>query len=197
MNIKRRNAIIITMAATLLLTVEYTKVDDVNREIYSPEIVEETVEMEPIIASAAAAISESISMSVYIPVSPIPEEVIEPEEPTVSDEEIELIALVTMAEAEGESEYGKRLVIDTILNRVDGEYWPDTISEVIYQPNQFTSMWNGRIERCEVRDDICQLVKEEMETRTNEDVVFFQMYDYSIYGEPMFQEGCHYFSSYE
>ena len=37
----------------------------------------------------------------------------------LSDEEIRLIALVTMAEAEGEPELGKRLVIDTILNRVD------------------------------------------------------------------------------
>ena len=33
-------------------------------------------------------------------------------------EDIELIAIVTMAEAEGECEEGKRLVIDTILNRV-------------------------------------------------------------------------------
>lgn len=31
-----------------------------------------------------------------------------------TDEEIELIALVTLAEAEGECEEGKRLVIDTI-----------------------------------------------------------------------------------
>ena len=38
-------------------------------------------------------------------------------------EDIELIALVTMAEAEGECEEGKRLVIDTILNRVDSVYF--------------------------------------------------------------------------
>lgn len=119
----------------------------------------------------------------------------EPEYP-ISNEEIELIALVTMAEAEGESELGKRLVIDTILNRVDSSRFPDTIEGVIYQPNQFEAMWNGRVDRCYVRDDICELVKEELESRTNEDVVFFQMYDYSPYGNPLFQEGCHYFSSY-
>ena len=41
------------------------------------------------------------------------------EEPIVSmsEEDISLIALITMAEAEGECEEGKRLVIDTILNR--------------------------------------------------------------------------------
>lgn len=111
-------------------------------------------------------------------------------------EDIELIALVTMAEAEGECEEGKRLVIDTILNRVDSEYFPDTVYEVIYQPNQFSPMWNGRVERCEVREDICQLVKEELESRTNYEVMFFTAGQYSKYGKPMFQVEDHYFSSY-
>ena len=82
----------------------------------------------------------------------------------MSKEDVELIALVTMAEAEGECEEGKRLVIDTILNRVDSEHFPDTVYEVIYQPNQFSSMWNGRVDRCEVRKDICGLVYEELDT---------------------------------
>lgn len=112
-------------------------------------------------------------------------------------EEIELMALVTMAEAEGESEYGKRLVIDTILNRVDHKRFPNTVHGVIYQKNAFESMWNGRVDRCEVRDDICQLVKEEIRSRTSEEVVFFQMHNYSPYGIALFKEGCHYFSKYK
>lgn len=116
-------------------------------------------------------------------------------EPLCSDEEIELIALVTMAEAEGESEEGKRLVIDTILNRVESEQFPDTIHEVVYQPNQFSSMWNGRVDRCYVMDDICQLVREEAEQRKNDDVVFFTAGKYSRYGQPLFKVGNHYFSS--
>lgn len=115
----------------------------------------------------------------------------------LSQEEIELIALVTMAEAEGECEEGKRLVIDTILNRVDSLNFPDTVYEVIYQPNQFSSMWNGRIERCTVSDDICSLVEEELVSRTNNDTIFFTAGDYGRYGTPMFQVGNHYFSSYE
>ena len=99
--------------------------------------------------------------------------------------------------AEGECEEGKRLVIDTVLNRVDSEYFPDTVYEVIYQPNQFSSMWNGRVDRCEVREDICELVYEELESRTNYDVVFFTAGEYSAYGVPMFQVGNHYFSKYE
>lgn len=116
---------------------------------------------------------------------------------TVSDEEIYLLALVTMAEAEGECEEGKRLVIDTILNRVDSEHFPDTITDVIYQPNQFTSMWNGRSDRCEVTDEICELVREELAERTNSEVIFFRTGRYSDYGEPMFVVENHYFSSYE
>lgn len=114
----------------------------------------------------------------------------------ISKEDLELIALITMAEAEGESEHGKRLVISTILNRVDSEYFPDTVKGVIYQPNAFTSVWNGRVDRCEVLPDICRLVEDEINSRTNGDVVFFSAGDYSNYGVPMFSEGNHYFSSY-
>lgn len=134
--------------------------------------------------------TESIESTTYI---------CEPTEPEwmLPREDIELIALVTMAEAEGECEEGKRLVIDTILNRVDSEHWPDTVSEVIWQPDQFTSMWNGRVDRCYVSEDICRLVIEELYLRTNTDVVFFSAGAYSDYGKPMFQVENHYFSSYE
>ena len=161
-------------------------------------------------ARTQETVVEEISIEFDIPETPVVKppikEVIDHveviEEPVVvesysmSEEDIRLIALVTMAEAEGESEYGKRLVIDTILNRMDHERFPDTASEVIYQKNQFTSMWNGRVDRCYVMDDICQLVREELQSRTNYDVVFFTAGGYGKYGTPMFSEGNHYFASY-
>lgn len=110
-----------------------------------------------------------------------------------SEDEIELLALVTVAEAEGESEYGKRLVIDTILNRVDSESFPNTIRGVIYHKNQFTSMWNGRTKRCVVTDDVRQLVREELISRTNNEVLYFTAGGYGQYGTPAFQVGNHYF----
>jgi N-acetylmuramoyl-L-alanine amidase len=115
----------------------------------------------------------------------------------LSEEEINLIALVTMGEAEGETELGKRLVIDTILNRADDPHFPDNVTDVIYQPNQFSVMWNGRIDRCYIMPEIVELVKEELLERTNYDVIFFMAGGYSKYGKPLFQECCHYFSSYE
>lgn len=115
----------------------------------------------------------------------------------MSEKEIAQIALVTMAEAEGECEEGKRLVIDTILNRLDSSYFPNTVEGVIYQPYQFSSMWNGRADRCVVRKDICRLVEEELESRRNYDVIFFSSEGYSPYGVPVFQVGNHYFSNYD
>ena len=114
----------------------------------------------------------------------------------ISEEDIELIALVTVAEVESEGEYCKRLVIDTILNRVDHPYFPNTVRGVVYQKNQFSVMWNGRINRCVVTDDVRKLVREELESRTSYDVMFFQLGGYSKYGKPLVKVGPCYFSSY-
>ena len=130
-----------------------------------------------------------------VPTEPETESVIKEVE-LASPYEIELLALVTMAEAEGEPEEGKRLVIDTILNRVDSPHFPNTIEGVIYQEGQFSSMWDGRINICYVKEDICQLVREELQSRSNYDVMFFRTGYYSKYGTPMFQVGHHYFASY-
>lgn len=169
------------------IQVEETPVEEV---IYDVEVIQEVEEIEEVVV-----IEEPVEEIVQEEVEAIT--VIE-ETYSISEEDIRLIALVTMAEAEGESEFGKRLVIDTILNRVDSDnpYYPDTVHGVIYQKHQFEAVWNGRIDRCYVMDDIVQLVKEELQSRTNYDVMFFRTLHYSEYGIPMFQEGNHYFSSY-
>lgn len=136
---------------------------------------EETIEVEPVIEEIPAIAHKSV---------------------TLTDEEIDLIALVTMAEAEGECEEGKRLVIDTILNRMESVYFPNTVYDVIYQPEHFSSVWCDRIERCYVDDDIRQLVIEECNARLDYEVMFFTAGRYGKYGEPMYQVGNHYFSSY-
>lgn len=133
---------------------------------------------------------------VYGAVNNLTVQILEENECTLSENDIYLIALVTMAEAEGECEEGKRLVIDTILNRVDSVYFPDTVYDVVYQPNQFTSMSNGRCSRVTVTNEVCELVKEEARNRMNSEVIFFNAYHYSAYGTKMFQLGNHYFSSY-
>ena len=112
-----------------------------------------------------------------------------------SNDELVLMAQITIAEAEGESEYGKRLVIDTILNRKDSDNFPSTITEVIFQPNRFTCINNGRFDRVKVDGDTVDLVVQEIKNRSNYDTVYFSAGDYSTYGTPLFKEGNHYFSS--
>lgn len=142
--------------------------------------------------SATKAVNESVSETVTM-AAVIPEP--EPEI-YLSEEDIRLIATVTMAEAEGECEEGKRLVIDTILNRMESGRFPNTASGVIYQKSQFSCMTDGRINVCYVKDDIYQLVVEEMYQRLNYDVVYFRGGRYSSSGSPMFKVGGHYFSSF-
>ena len=153
------------------------------------------VEAEPVITQVTVEVKSEIVASTTVSKN-IEVKTIYKDKSTLSDEEIELIALLTMAEAEGECEEGKRLVIDTILNRMDSDlsYFPDTIHEVVYQKNAFTSMWNGRVDRCYVTEDLCRLVREELENRTNYEVLYFCAGNYSKYGTPLWPVGNHYFS---
>ena len=110
------------------------------------------------------------------------------------DEDIKLIALITMAEAEGCSEYAQRLVIDTILNRVESSAWPNTAKGVIYQKGQFDPIWNGRINRCYVQDRLARLVKDEIICRTNREVIFFRSGHYFDWAKPITNDSNVYFS---
>lgn len=73
----------------------------------------------------------------------------ETKETSFNAEERYLLAKIAMAEAEGEDVTGKVLVIRTVLNRVAGEDFPDTIEEVLYQEGQFTPVGNGRFDSVE------------------------------------------------
>lgn len=112
-----------------------------------------------------------------------------------SDEEINLLARITFAEAGNQCDEGKRLVIDTVLNRTDSKHFPDSIRDVIFQKNQFCPTTNGSLNKAKVKDDIRELVIEEMKSRTNEDVIFFNSRGFTKYGKRMFKVGDHYFSS--
>lgn len=130
-----------------------------------------------------------------IEIEQIEQEVVPETQLPLTDDEIDLIALVTMAEAEGEPEEGQRLVIDVILNRLDSSRFSDTIDGVIYAKNAFECMWNGRVNRCYVRDDIRQLVIEELLNRTNYEVLYFRTNHYHTFGTPVVSVGNHYFST--
>ena len=182
----RKIFMVLMMAVVVVTMASFTPVAPAVELMEPVDIPAPVVEAVPLVSKEVVVTPPPV-----VETSP-PEEVF-----PLTQEEIELIALVTMAEAGGECEYGQRLVIDTILNRVDDPHFPDTVHEVVYQKNQFSSMWNGRVDRCYVKEELVDLVKEELRNRTNYDVVFFRTERYSDYGVPMFQVEHHYFSSYD
>jgi len=66
-----------------------------------------------------------------------------------SQEEIDALARITRAEAEGETPLGKTAVASTVLNRVKSERYPSSITGVIYQRisgrYQYSPVADGRI----------------------------------------------------
>lgn len=106
-----------------------------------------------------------------------------------------LIAKLVLAEAEGEPEMGKRLVIDTVLNRLDSIDFPNTVYDVIYQPYHYSPAWDGRIEIFSELEDAFKLVVDEIQHRTNSEVLYFRTDTFHEFGTPMEQVGNHYFST--
>lgn len=66
---------------------------------------------------------------------------------SLTDEDCTTLKRIAMAEAEGESTEGKALVMMVVLNRVDDDWFPDTVSEVVFQKlsgkYQFTPVKDG------------------------------------------------------
>lgn len=68
----------------------------------------------------------------------------EPTGASSPDAEIELLARLVNAEAGDASEETQIAVASVILNRVNSDKFPDTISEVIYQSGQYTTVSGSR-----------------------------------------------------
>lgn len=107
---------------------------------------------------------------------------------------LEAMALCVMAEAGGECDQGIRLVVDTILNRVDSDEFPDSIWGVIYQPYAFSCVGNGMIDRVEPTETVFRIIVEELENRTDYKPLYFRTERYADYGKPLYKVGNHYFS---
>lgn len=116
-------------------------------------------------------------------------ELIDPE-PAVqlTFEEKQLIARVIQAEAGGEDMVGKRLVADTVINRVRDPHFPATVSAVVWQPCQYcVSGWYS--------DECMEAVEIECRNgQIDEWIVWFAAGSYLPYGVPAYQHGGHCFS---
>lgn len=112
-------------------------------------------------------------------------------------DDLELLALCVEAEAGNQGLEGKRLVVDVVLNRVDDATgrWGDTIREVITEPGQFASYWDGGMEKIqEVSEETYRAVRMETAERGYPGIYYFREGEWSEYGTPWKKVGDHYFS---
>ena len=110
-----------------------------------------------------------------------------------SEEEVNLMAAVVHLEAGNQDELGKQLVVDTILNRVDCLYFPNTVTEVIDQRGQFnTAKKAHKMNPLDIPIDCYGAVASEILERKNEEVFYFSR-GYGC-GTPLFKHGDHCFS---
>lgn len=84
------------------------------------------------------------------------------EGPVLSQEDYDNLLRIVEAEASGEDEKGKILVANVVMNRVEDEDFPDSVTEVIFQRNngvtQFSPVANGRFWKVTVSDETIEAV---------------------------------------
>lgn len=135
-------------------------------------------------------------------VAPVPEEEIEVvvENPSTDLTERYMLAALVMAEAGNQGLTGKKLVVDTVLNRVADPDFPDTIEGVVYQKNQYSVVWNGQMRkylegREAITDDCFTAVNEELIDQVDYAAIYFNAGGWPGYGTRLYKYGDHYFES--
>ncbi len=104
----------------------------------------------------------------------------------MTEEEFIFISSVVEAESDrSESLEGRILIAEVILNRVNSPSFPDTITGVLTQSGQFTTVVNGHsvTERTELSDEAVIQAVRAIESGEAAPVYFFNCIGYN-YGEP-------------
>lgn len=117
----------------------------------------------------------------------------------LSESDFYFISSVVEAESDrSESLDGRILIAETILNRVESELFPDTVSGVLTQSGQFSTVVNGHsiTERTELSDEAVIIAAREIEAGTAPEVLFFNCIGYN-YGTPYGYVDGNYFMTYE
>lgn len=77
--------------------------------------------------------------------------------------ELDVLRRIVESEAGSEDGDGRLLVANVILNRVNDEKFPSTVTEVVFQQEngvaQFSPVSSGRIYRVEVSEETCEAVE--------------------------------------
>lgn len=81
----------------------------------------------------------------------------------ITEEDYEVLLRIVEAEAGGEDEDGKLLVANVVLNRMNHERFPNTVSEVVFQQSngttQFSPVASGRFYRVNISEETVAAVE--------------------------------------
>lgn len=79
-------------------------------------------------------------------------------ENSLNQQDYQVLLKIVEAEAGVCDDKGKILVANVILNRVKSDEFPDSVTEVVYQPSQFSPVSNGSINTCRVTSETVESV---------------------------------------
>ena len=78
---------------------------------------------------------------------------------SLSDRDYQVLLKIVQAEAGGCDQKGRILVANVILNRVESDEFPDSVTEVVYEKQQFSPVSDGSLNRCKVSQETVEAVE--------------------------------------
>ena len=109
----------------------------------------------------------------------------------VTEDDIDLMARVVMSEASVLDFDCKHAIAQTIVNRVRSKKFPNTIKEVVYQKNQYSTQNNGK-PNADCYAAVQMALKHEVYPK---DMFYFRMWHYHRFGTPYMELDDCYFST--
>lgn len=90
-----------------------------------------------------------------------------------TDQEILILNKIAIAEARTEGVEGMAYVMQTVLNRVASDAFPNTIEGVVFEPNQFSTIANGAYDNAQPNEESKEAL-EKIQEYENKGQLFFE-----------------------
>lgn len=93
---------------------------------------------------------------------------------TMTKEEQELLMKLAYAEAGNQGVEGMWLVMSVVINRVNSPDYPNTITGVIYQDKQFSTVKNGALDKAVITDNCREALLRILSGDVKPDIIGFE-----------------------
>lgn len=109
----------------------------------------------------------------------------------IGEEERDLLASLIMHEAGNQDYYGKRLIAAVVFNRINDPRFPNTVSDVIFQKDQFTT--SEELGKVIPTDECYAAIDTECMERSDTEILYFNC-NKNVYGTFLYKYGGHWFA---